>query len=694
MSWRKLILIGWVVSGLAGAQAQVYEGRTLVEASLVADTTAVVPGKPFRVGLVLKMAPHWHTYWQYSGDAGIPTKIEWTLPEGFGAGPIDWPLPEGILEAGDIQVYAYGDEVMLISTIQPAARVAEESVTLAGAASWLVCEEICIPGGADVSLELPVAAAAEAANAELFDRWAARLPSGEVPPFPVEWSRDGDDLVARIQPGEGVDEVDFFPLPAPEQTAGHAEISGAGDGFDIRIAAEGELRGVLVVDGVDGRRGWLVVADGVADGGQTASPTGGHSLWQALLFGMLGGLILNLMPCVLPVISLKIFGFIQQAGEEPRKILAHGLAFSAGIFAWFLGLGIVIAVIRSGGGEVTWAFQFQNPIFNLVISAIVFVFALNLMGVFEVTLPGAATGAMGGLAGREGLGGSFFQGVFATLLATPCTGPFLGSALGFAFSQSPPVILAMFAAVAFGMALPYLALSARPGWMKFLPKPGAWMERLKQFMAFPLLATLLWLLFIIGQQMGVGSVIWVGAFLLCLALACWIYGAFCGPTSRGKSRVIALGCVVIVAVAGGWLTLSTAFAGADDPSTRGTAVAKGGIPWQPYSAALVDSLIAEEKTVFIDFTADWCLTCKFNERTAIDRPAVIAEIERLGIVPVKADWTNANPEITAALDEFGRVGVPFYVIYPAGDAGNPITLPEFLTEGIVLDALAKLGKPE
>ncbi len=692
---RILVLIWLLLGGVGSAGAQVYKGETLVESTLVADTTAVEPGKPFRVGLVLKMAPKWHTYWQYSGDAGIPTKIEWTLPEGFGAGPIDWPLPEGILEAGDIQVYAYGDEVMLISTIQPAANIGQDSVTLSAAASWLVCEEICIPGGAEVALDLPVAAEAEPANAELFERWTAQLPSAEAPPFPIDWSRSGDDLVGRVQSEEGIETVDFYPLPTAEQIVGHAEVSETGDGFEIRIAAEGDLRGVLVANGVDGRRGWLVVAD--SDGGEISaavSPAGGNSLWQALLFGMLGGLILNLMPCVLPVISLKIFGFMQQAGEEPRKILAHGLAFSAGIFAWFMGLGIVVAAIKSGGGEVTWAFQFQNPIFNLVISAIVFVFALNLMGVFEVTLPGAATGAMGGLAGREGLGGSFFQGVFATLLATPCTGPFLGGALGFAFSQSPPVILAMFAAVAFGMALPYLALSARPGWMKFLPKPGAWMERLKQFMAFPLLATLLWLLFIIGQQMGVGSVIWVGAFLLCLALACWIYGAFCGPMSRGSSRWIALGCVVIVAVAGGWLTLSTAFAGAKDPADRGTANAEGGVPWQPYSAELVDSLIADGKSVFIDFTADWCLTCKFNERTAIDRPAVIAEIERLGIVPVKADWTNANPEITAALDEFGRVGVPFYVIYPAGDAENPITLPEFLTEGIVLDALAKIGKPE
>ncbi len=667
MKWRILALLALlaVMVGMTGARGQVFQGETLVEARLVADTTTVVPGRAFRVGLVLEMAPKWHTYWQYSGDAGIPTSIEWTLPDGFGAGPIEWPLPEGILEAGDIQVYAYGDEVMLMTTIQPAAEIGAETVTITGVADWLVCAELCIPGSAKVSLTLPAGAAGEPANAELFDRWTAQLPSLSTPPFPVEWSREGGNLVAKVRAEDGVTGVDFYPLPAEGQAVGHAMIERSGDEFTIRIGAEGDLTGVLVAEGADGRRGWMLGSAG-------AAASGGLAVWQALLLGVLGGLILNLMPCVLPVISLKIFGFIRQEGEAPGKILAHGLAFSGGIFVWFLGLGLVVVGLKAGGSEVNWGAQFQNPVFLLVVAAVVFVFALNLLGVFEVALPGRASGGLASLGNREGLGGSFFQGMFATLLATPCTGPFLGTALGFAFAQSWFVILAMFGAVALGMALPYLVLAAQPGWMKFLPKPGAWMERLKQFMAFPLFATLLWLLFVIGQQSAIGTVIWIGAFLLCLGLAGWIYGAFCGPMGSGRSRAVALVMTVFVVVAGSWWTLGRAFAVEEEF-------------WQPFSQAKVDELIAEGRPVFVDFTADWCLICKYNEQTVLDQPAVREAFAAGDVVPIKADWTSADPEITAALKKFGRVGVPFYVFYPKG-GGEPVTFPELLTESMVVKA--------
>jgi len=693
------LVLAWGFSAFS-ACAQVYKGRTLVQAELIADTTAIVPGKAFRVGLLLRMAPRWHTYWQYAGDAGIATRIDWDLPDGFGAGPIEWPLPEGILEPGDIQVYAYGDEVMLITTLQPPANLeAGTSAVLKAKASWLVCEEICIPGKTDLQLGLPIASFGEAANADVFATYEALLPSADAPPFPVAWAvRDGE-LIGKVSPGGDVSAVHFYPIPPVGAEAGRPATEESGDGeFTVSIRAADGLPGVLAIDGPEGRRGWFVNA--AAEPGSEIAPArtdaadagaaGGITVWQALLFGMLGGLILNLMPCVLPVISLKIFGFINQAGEHPRRVMLHGLAFSAGIFSWFLGLGMVIAMLKASGSQVTWAFQFQNPWFNLAIATLVFVFALNLFGVFEVTLPGRATGAMSGAAGREGYGGSFFQGVFATLLATPCTAPFLGSALGFAFAQPPSFILAMFGAVSLGMALPYLILSARPGWMRFLPKPGAWMEKLKQFMGFPLLATLVWLLWILAGQKGTDGVLWTLAFLLGLGLACWIYGAFCGPlTSRGK-RGVALGVTGVVVIGSGWVFLGSGFANAVASSAKGVAAADAdGIPWIPYSKEKIDALIAEGKPVFIDFTADWCLTCKFNERTAIDREAVRKIIAEKGIVPVKADWTNSNPEITTALEAFGRVGVPFYVLYPAGDAENPVTLPELLTEQLVVRALSK-----
>jgi len=389
-------------------------------------------------------------------------------------------------------------------------------------------------------------------------------------------------------------------------------------------------------------------------------------------------LLLNLMPCVLPVISLKIFGFIRQAGDSRWSILRHGFAFAAGIFAWFLLLGMVVIGIRAGGGEVTWAFQFQNPWFNIVIGSIVFVFALNLAGVFEFVLPGKAAGALEATGDREGLSGSFFQGVFATLLATPCTAPFLGTALGFAFSQSAAVILGMFAAVASGMALPYLLLSAQPAWLKIIPKPGVWMERLKQFMAFPLLATLVWILSILGGQRGVEGVVWFCAFLLCLGFACWIFGAFCGPLSKPVARRSALVVVILVVTGGAWIFLPL----------RGTVShSTDAIEWVEFSPERLEAETAAGKTVFVDFTADWCITCKFNERTAINTPAVRRLLREKGIVAMRADWTNANPDITAALKSFGRVGVPFYVIYPG--RGAPVSLPELLTESLLLEALQK-----
>ncbi len=658
------------------AAAQVYKGTTLVEASLIADTTAVVPGRPFRLGVLLKMAPRWHTYWEFAGDAGLPTRIEWTLPPGFGAGPIEWPLPESLLEPGGIRVYAYGGEVLLLTTIQPPAnlKTGGEAITISAAVSWLVCEAICIPGRAAVSIDLPVADAAEPANAALFSTYAALLPSPGVPPFEVAWRRQGANLIATAAPGADVTKVDFLPLPAQGQVLGPVESRRVGTKLEVTIEVDGDLTGVLALTDAAGRRGWYVSTGAKAAAGGAGSP----GIWLALVYGFLGGVILNLMPCVLPVISLKIFGFIRQGGESPRRILLHGVAFAAGIFAWFLGLGAVVVFLKSSGAGATWAFQFQNPIFNFVIATIVFVFALNLFGVFEIVLPGRAAGAMSDLGGREGFGGSFFQGMFATLLATPCTGPFLGGALGFAFSQPPAVIMAMFGSVALGMAAPYLLLSARPGWMKFLPKPGPWMERLKQFMGFPLLATLLWLLYIIGKQAGLDAVIWAAAALLSIGLACWIYGAFCGFGHRPGTRALALAAVV-ASLAAGLYFARLGFSPKDD----------GGIAWIDYSKATVQSLLDAGKPVFIDFTADWCITCKFNERTAIARPAVEALIREKGIVPVRADWTNSNPEITEALARFGRVGVPFYVFYPAGNSTDPITLPELITEQIVLDALGR-----
>ena len=665
------------------AHAQVYEGKTLVKASLLADTTAIVPGKPFEVGVLLEMEPRWHTYWEYPGDAGLPTSISWTLPEGFVAGPIQWPLPHRVLEPGDIEVYAYKDKVLLLTAIVPPAQIAEATVSLRAQVDWLVCAEICIPGSADLELSLPVAGQSARANTELFDEFRAILPTATVPPYSLKWTKSGASLNLTVSGLNDAKSVDLYPLPPKGEQVGHPKNGPIQDGKStIALGSASDFRGVLVAETEQGRKGWLVSSNeqSTVDGGPPPTLPAGDpnapGLWQALLFGFLGGLILNLMPCVLPVISLKIFGFMRQAGDHPERILRHGLAFVGGIFAWFLGLGIVIVALKLAGSEVTWAFQFQNPWFNFVISCIVLVFALNLFGVFEIVLPGGASTALAEASSQEGYAGSFFQGIFATLLATPCTAPFLGTALGFAFSQSWIVILAMFGSVALGMSAPYFFLSARPGWLKLLPKPGAWMERVKQFMGFPLLATLLWLLYILGNQRGLSAVIGTCAFLLCLALACWIYGAFCGPLSSQRARLVSLVAISLLVLFGARTFLPGIFA---VPSTPEITKRSGeGIDWKPFSTSALEDLLKAGEAVFVDFTADWCISCKFNERTAINVPAVREAFAKDGVVPMKADWTNANPEITSALKKFGRVGVPFYVLYPRGKADQPIILPELL----------------
>lgn len=688
MSVRFALAIAIACIAFSPARSQVYEGQTLVAAQLISDTSAIVPGKSFDVGLLLDMAEGWHTYWENAGDAGLPTRMEWSLPEGFVAGPIQWPTPKRIIEPGDIHAFGYKGQVLLVTTITPPATVSGSEVHISAKVSWLVCKEICIPGSAEVQLTLDVKPEASPANEDLFNKFRRLLPLSSPPPFSLAWQEAADSTSLTVGRVPAAAAIDLFV------TSGggvHPKVTRDGQNVTFSLDAKPPVRALLLTEEAGISKSWVVES---AQSVKAPPPTtykkpDQPGLLLALFYGFLGGLILNLMPCVLPVISLKIFGFIRQSGDAPAKIFRHGLAFTAGIFAWFLGLGLVVLAIKAAGGQATWAFQFQNPWFNLVISVVVFVFALNLFGVFEVVLPGRAAQAIDDTGGGEGYLPSFFQGVFATLLATPCTAPFLGTALGFAFSQPPAIILVMFGSVAAGMAAPYLILSAKPAWLKMLPKPGAWMERLKQFMGFPLLATLIWLLFILGNQKGLEAVIWIAAFLLCLALALWIYGAFCGPLSKPRTRYLALVLALLIAAGGTWYFGIVKFGASARSSERDIAADKDGIPWVPFTQKALDELLADNQAVFLDFTADWCISCKFNERTAIDRPAVRAALSDAGIVPMKADWTNSNPEITAALAAFGRVGVPFYVIYPAGRANEPIILPEILTEQIVLDAIAK-----
>jgi thiol:disulfide interchange protein len=393
-----------------------------------------------------------------------------------------------------------------------------------------------------------------------------------------------------------------------------------------------------------------------------------------------------LMPCVLPVISLKIFGFIQQAGQSRQKILRSGIAFTLGIFAWFLALALLLIGLKGAGRDVTWGgFQFTNAYFVLALSVIVLVFALNLFGVFEISLPQGMTRGLLSTSERKDFLGSFFQGVFATVLATPCTAPFLGTALGFAFTQSPTIILAMFIAIAAGMSAPYLLLSAQPGWLRFLPKPGPWMLHLKQFMGFLLLATLLFLLYVLGAQRGLEGAIWASCFLLVISVACWMKGAFVLPTASAAKRNIVLVLILVLLLGSGVYFIGDKFQSAKVASADSQL--RGG--WQAFTPERLQTELDQGRTVFVDFTAAWCLTCKFNESSVLESQDVREAFQRHSIVKMKADWTNGDPVITKLLQQFGRPGVPLYVLYP-GKNQEPIVFPELLTKSMVLDKLESI----
>jgi thiol:disulfide interchange protein/DsbC/DsbD-like thiol-disulfide interchange protein len=679
------------IFGLSCANAQLYEGRQLVQADALANTTAVAPGQPFLVGVRLRMAPGWHTYWKYPGDAGIPTSIDWQLPAGWKAGPVQWPIPLKLSEPGDIEIYGYQNEVVLLQQITPSRSISAASINLSAKVSWLVCEKICIPGDATVQLPLRVAKTAATANAELFAGYQKQLPQPPPPDFAASWRSEPNGLFLTIKHSDlaNFPSIQFFPSPAENVAVAHPRLesrSGARAVFRIPLDANSKfnsLSGLLVFgssnEGAD-RGAWEIAATAESAQPKGASPL--RDLARFLVLGFLGGFILNLMPCVLPVISLKIFGFVQQAGQSRARIFRSGLAFIAGIFVWFLGLALVLVLLKAAGREITWALQFTNPYFVLAMGAIVLVFALNLFGVFEITLPQWLNRRMTAGASAHGDAGSFFQGVFATVLATPCTAPFLGTALGFAFTQSAPVILFMFAAIAAGMSAPYLLLSAQPGWLKFLPKPGDWMVRVKQLMGFLLLATLIFLLSVLGAQRGVAALIWASSFLLVLSVVCWIKGAFLLPTASTKVRIVSwLTMIALVSVAGFYF-IGSKFRSA----SAGAATTELGSGWEKFTPERLASALQQGHAVFIDFTAEWCITCKFNESTVLETDAVRRAFSEHEVVKLKADWTNGDPIITKMLKQFGRPGVPLYVLYP-GNAAEPFIFPELLTKNIILEKL-------
>lgn len=704
-----VLLVSLMLAGSTRAQVNSPTGSTgedLVKPSLLADTTTVVPGKPITVAVRMQMNPGWHVYWRFGGDAGAPPTVAWELPAGFKAAPPQWPLPTAHVDDGGLVTYIHEGELALLYEITPPARLPAGQVTLKASLQWLVCEKLCVPGKGDAALTLRVGSEVQPANAELFASFRARLPKADPPPFHVDWQRGAEAFTLRVAGLAQDARVEFFPLPAgPALKPERPEIGApAADGTrvikvpisDAAGKPDTAWQGLLVTQtGQGAREGWMLAS--IGDGTPAENPVVSNStaapaaiplpaappltflrLLTTLAAAFLGGLVLNLMPCVLPVIGLKIYGFIEQAGQEPGRVFHLGLAFCAGVLAFFLTLaGLVVGFFLATGKTINYGLQFQNAYILAAIVGVVFIFSLSLLGVFEINLGGGAATELSKLSQREGFGGAFLHGLFTTLLGTACTGPLLGPVLAIAFLQPGVVTFLVLGAMAIGMALPYFVLTAKPAWMRYLPRPGVWMERLKQLMGFLMLAVVIGLLWVLGLGRDANVVVATCAFLLVLGLASWVRGAW------PRSAVSWL--VALALAAAGWMFL---IHGKLEARTIATASVetKDGLTWQPFSPERVNAAIQSGQPVFIDFTADWCINCKVNEKLVINTAPVHAAFKEKNFLLIKADWTNGDPVITEWLHKYGRVGVPVYVIYN-GKSATPDVLPEVLTQSLVLERL-------
>ena len=694
-------LFVWVA--FLGLADRAFARDPAVTAALVAEETALRPGAEMWVGVRLEMDEHWHTYWINPGDAGLPTTIRWDLPEGFEAGDIQWPVPitfplDGLVNLG------YEDVVLLMVPLRvPADLEVGSEVELRAHVDWLECKDVCIPGDATVSLRLPVMAGAPAMNeqtAGLFASTRDQLPSdAEGWGIDVSVEAGGTALLVQAQTPFAVtaagETLAFFPeQEGLIEYAAPQTVSISDGGMELRVPLSGSgpiwpetLSGIIIA-----RQGWdrgsapaavrfSMPFDKDAGAARAAMPTrsGGAPLTVplAVILAFIGGLILNLMPCVFPILSLRIIGFVNQAESDAKSVWLHGLVFGAGILVCFWLLAGTLLVLKAGGAAIGWGFQLQSPLFVVAVASLFLLLALNLFGVFEI-----GTGWSGAAAGadkEQGLHGAFLSGMLATIVATPCTAPFMGSALGFALAQPASVAFGVFTALGVGMAAPYLLLSRFPSWLSRIPKPGPWMESLKQGMGFVLLAFAIHLIYVyVGLRSEAASAALLRASmgLLLVAVGGWILGRWGSLTRETATRWKARTACLILVVGGTWFATTL-------PKTFG---------WLPYDPVRVEQLVKQGKPVFVDFTAKWCTTCHLNKITTLNTQEVQDRFQELGVTIMTADWTDKNEMIAGILAGFGRSGVPVYLLYGARDDGEPILLPEVLTRGIVLDALEKLNQ--
>ncbi len=688
-----------------------------VEAELITEYEAIQAGQDFVVGVKFKIDPSWHTYWINPGAAGMPTTIKWELPEGFEAGALEFPFPHEFMAFGMVG-FGYEKEVTHLVTMKaPKGLKAGQEVALKAKVKWLVCDpKQCVPGKADLSLNLKVGAdkGAETSNAETIA--AARQ---EVPKAPEGWQSGyqskGGNIVITIAIGDVFtslpDDLVLYPETKRIIKLGEKPVFDLSDGkLTVTVAAHdpeveslpGTFRAVLHSEkGFGERQSVLIIAEqgvepefkAVIDSAPSAAgesltrgdktsaaseplessePLGFGSLLLAAFFG---GLILNVMPCVFPVISLKIMSFVGQAGESRQRVLAHGLVFTLGILVFFWALVAALLLLRAGGQQLGWGFQLQSPVFVMSMIVVMFILSLSLFGVFE--FGAGMTGVGGKLSTGKGYSGSFWSGALAVLLATPCTGPFLGPALGYAVSQPPLMSLLVFTVIGLGMASPYILLSAVPKLLDYVPRPGAWMETFRNLMGFPMLIVVVWLLWVLGAQIGIdGLALFLGA-LTVLAAAVWLYGKYLAPGTVAGKRLVIWVIVAGLVIGATYLSISAGGERAETITSSGPI------------AEVIAAHRKEGRAVFVDFTAKWCLVCQAN-KPAMHSEKVQEALKEKNVAFVIADWTNSDPSITAFLEKYGRASVPFYPLFPADPDKEPIILPQNLTTGVILEHLDKL----
>ncbi len=645
------------------------------------------------VGFVFAMEEGWHVYWRNAGFAGYPPRVKWTLPEGISAGPLQYPAPERLPLDTTVD-YGYEDSVAYPVTIEAAPRIKADksgNVHLAANLNWLVCKQVCVPGKAELGLDLKLAPKGTVVNRDGEKVGALGSALHSLPkPLPAKFkltaNSSGDNLLLTAITGTRETDAEFYPIDPDTIADSSSQLADVlEDGTRIHLqrsasakTAPKELHGLLKLSGEESYEITVPVTPGAPQPVQAASGASAEGITavSAIALAFVGGMLLNLMPCVFPVLFLKALSLLQTSGKERRHVRSHGVAYTLGIVASFWLVVAVLLALRAGGRQLGWGFQLQSPGFVAVLAALLFFFALSLAGMFDLGL--TLTSAGDSLTQKGGHSGSFFTGVLAAVVATPCVGPFMGAAIGFALAQPAILTFLVFTSLALGLAAPYLALTLHPAWVRFLPRPGAWMELLKQITALPLFATVIWMVYLYGRLFTGGSdtsegILRIALLLCCLmliAIAAWVLGRW--PARRTSTLVAFVIAIAAIAL----------------PLSASRATEKATI-WQPFSAEAVRQARAGGKAVFVDFTAAWCLSCQVNERVVLNTADVQKQLTSSGVVAMKADWTQYDDKITAALAATGRSGVPTYIIYPASVSAAPDVLPEVLSKGVVLDALKR-----